>query len=120
MEEIQMFITEEYKGTSKFQLLIDLVRADEALATLIEHEYDSEMETITTIDTLDYQGIKCELRYLGYNGLYDSEYLDDDGYETDKTIFDEFSNIINGLCHEIQVGDYKIHQNKKYGFLDTI
>ncbi len=112
-----MFVSNDFKGINKIQLLIDLVRADEALATLIEHEYDCEMETITTIDMLDYMGIKCELKYLGYNDEYANEYQDEDGNPvTDCNIFDEFSNIIDGLCNEIKVGDFEIHYNKKYGW----
>ena len=37
-----MIITEECKCENKIELLIDLVRADEALATLTEREYDTK------------------------------------------------------------------------------
>lgn len=96
-----MFVTEGYQDNNKMQLLVDIVRADEALATLIEHEYDDEEQISITMKELEYLGVKCE---LGYNEC--EEY----------TIFDEFSNITEGLMNEIKNGDFEIHFNKKYGW----
>ncbi len=96
-----MFVTEGYQDNNKMQLLVDIVRADEALATLIEHEYDDEEQISITMKELEYLGIKCELGYNEYE-----EY----------TIFDEFSNITDGLMNEIKNGDFEIHFNKKYGW----
>lgn len=58
-----MIITKKCKIINKIQLLINLVRAEEALATLIEQEYDFEEESKKTIEALECQGIKCELSY---------------------------------------------------------
>ena len=46
-----MIITKKCKHESKMQLLIDIVRVDEALATLTEREYDFAEESQNTIET---------------------------------------------------------------------
>lgn len=101
-----MIITKECKYTNKIQLLIDLVRAEEALATLIEQEYDFEEESKKTIEALKSQGIKCELSY------------DNCGYtDTKESIFDELGCLINEIAEEIKNNDLKIHYNIKYGYI---
>ena len=99
-----MIITEECRK-SKMQLLIDLVRADEALATLTEHEYDFEEESKITIEALEYQGIKCELSYDNYGHT-----------NTGENVFDELGCLINKISKEIENNDLKIHYNIKYGY----
>lgn len=100
-----MIITEECKHKSKMQLLINLVRADEALATLTEREYDFEEESKITIEALEYQGIKCELKYDNYG-------------HTDKgeTVFFELECLINKISKEIENNDLEIHYNIRYGY----
>lgn len=101
-----MIITEECKCKNKIELLIDLVRADEALATLTEREYDFEEESGITIETLEYQGIKCELNYDQYGHT-----------DTGETVFDELGCLINEIAKEIKNNDLEIHYNVKYGYI---
>lgn len=100
-----MIITRDCKISNKIQLLIDLVRADEALATLTEREYDFEEESEITIEALEYQGIKCELSYDNYGHT-----------ETGESVFDELGCLINEIAKEIKNNDLKIHYNVKYGY----
>lgn len=91
-----MFINNNCRYTDKISLIIDLIRYDENLATLIELEYDYNIEIQKTMKTLEYIGISFENK-KGDN------------------IFNEFSNIINGLIYELKNNDSIIHKNKKYG-----
>lgn len=100
-----MIIARDCKISNKIQLLIDLVRADEALATLTEREYDFEEESEITIEALEYQGIKCELSYNNYGHT-----------DTGETVFDELGCLINEIAKEIKNNDLKIHYNVKYGY----
>jgi len=101
-----MIITRDCKISNKIQLLIDLVRADEALATLTEREYDFEEESKITIEALEYQGIKCELNYDQYGHT-----------EAGETVFDELGCLINEIAKEIKNNDMEIHYNVKYGYI---
>lgn len=99
-----MIITKKCKIINKIQLLINLVRAEEALATLIEQEYDFEEESKKTIEALECQGIKCGLSYnnCGYT-------------DTEESIFDELGCLINEIAEEIKNNDLEIHYNIEYG-----
>ena len=99
-----MIITKKCKIINKIQLLINLVRAEEALATLIEQEYDFEEESKKTIEALECQGIKCELSYnnCGYT-------------DTEESIFDELGCLINEIAEETKNNDLEIHYNIEYG-----
>lgn len=101
-----MIVGDNYKGINKIQLLIDLVRADEALATLIENEYDFADYSSNTIELLDDLGIECEIKYNKDTG-HTKEGL---------SIFNEFDAIINGLAKEIKNKDFIIHKNHCYGY----
>ena len=94
-----MYITKDFKE-NKIKLLINIVRADEALATLIENGYDVS-EIKTTIDCLKYQGVECERKYTGFE---------------DYSIFEEFGIIIEEICNEIKNNDMNVYFYKKYGY----
>lgn len=101
-----MIITKKCKHESKMQLLIDIVRVDEALATLTEREYDFAEESQNTIETLKNQGIECELNYNKY------------GYtDKGKNVFYELECLINKIVDEIKDNDLEIHYNIEYGYV---
>ena len=99
-----MIITNECRATNKLGLLLELTRADEALMTLLEHEYDEETEMDITLDTLDYLGLRCELE------------INRKEYPHSEPLFDELQTLCACLSEEIENNDWIIHRNKKYGY----
>lgn len=98
-----MIITKECKATNKLGLLLELTRADEALLTLLEHEYDEEIQMDITLNTLDYLGLKCELE------------INREEYPHSEPLFDEIETLCSYLFEEIENNDWVIHYDKKYG-----
>ena len=104
-----MIITEKSKErvVSKIMLFSELTRIDEALATLIENNYDDEEATIAALDMLEYYGIEMELK-LNFDNLWQ------------LPLFDELNEIRGGLIDEINNCDFEIHYNKQYGYDEPI
>ena len=104
-----MIITEKSKERvkNKVMLFSELTRIDEALATLIENNYDDEEATITALDMLEYYGIEMELK-LNFDNLWQ------------MPLFDELDKIRGGLINEINNCDFEIHYNKPYGYNEPI
>ena len=100
-----MIITRECKATNKLGLLLELTRADEALLTLIEHEYGNDYETNITEETLEYMGLKFELKRNP-----------DCDFDTSRVLFDELETLCLNLANEIEHNDWIIHYDKKYGY----
>ena len=102
-----MIITEKCKVKNKIMLFSELTRIDEALATLIENNYDDEEATISALDMLEYYGIEMELE-LNFDNLWQ------------MPLFDELNEIRGGLIDEINDCDFEIHYNKPYGYDEPI
>lgn len=85
----------------------ELTRVDEALATLIENQYDDFDAIYGALETLEYMGFKTELK-LNYDNLWA------------QPLFDEIQKIRNGLIDEIMNCDFEIHYNKPYGYNEPI
>lgn len=102
-----MIIKEESKNyfDNKLKILLELTRMDEALATLIEHDYDALEQIQITEDMLNYRGFELELK----------RNLDRE-YGSPETLFDELEEIRMGLFNEIIQNDWVIHYDKKYGY----
>lgn len=91
---------------NKVMLFSELTRIDEALATLIENNYDDEEATIAALDMLEYYGIEMELK-LNFDNLWP------------MPLFDELDKIRGGLINEINNCDFEIHYKKPYGYNRT-
>lgn len=98
-----MIITEKCKIKNKIMIFSELTRVDEALATLIENEYDDRDATYGALESLECMGFEMELK------------LNDDNLWANP-LFDEIDCIRGGLIKEINNLDFEIHYNKKYGY----
>lgn len=100
-----MIITKECRAKNKLGLLLILTRADEALLTMLEHEYDEEEQVEITEEELEYMGLEFELqRNLTRE------------YTSSAPLFDELETLCDALANEIQDNDWEIHFDKKYGY----
>lgn len=102
-----MIITEKCKIKNKIMIFSELTRVDEALATLIENQYDDVDATYGALETLECMGFKMELK------------LNDDNLWANP-LFDEIQEIRDGLIDEIMNCDFEIHYNKPYGYDEPI
>ena len=102
-----MIITERCEIKNKVMIFSELTRVDEALATLIENQYDDFDATYGALEALEYMGFKTELK-LNYDNLWT------------LPLFDEIQEIRNGLIDEINNCDFEIHYNKPYGYNEPI
>lgn len=102
-----MIITEKCEIKNKVMIFSELTRVDEALATLIENQYDDFDTTCGALETLECMGFKMELK-LNYDNLWANP------------LFDEIQEIRNGLIDEINNCDFEIHYNKPYGYNEPI
>ena len=102
-----MIITEKCEIKNKVMIFSELTRVDEALATLIENQYDDFDATCRALETLECMGFKMELK-LNYDNLWASP------------LFDEIQEIRNRLINEINNCDFEIHYNKPYGYNEPI
>ena len=102
-----MIITERCEIKNKVMIFSELTRVDEALATLIENQYDDFDAIYGALETLEYMGFKTELK-LNYDNLWA------------QPLFDEIQKIRNGLIDEIMNCDFEIHYNKPYGYNEPI
>lgn len=98
-----MIITEKCEIKNKVMIFSELTRVDEALATLIENQYDDVDATYGALETLECMGLEMELK------------LNDDNLWANP-LFDEIQEIRDGLISEIMDCDFDIHYNKKYGY----
>lgn len=98
-----MIITEKCKIKNKVMIFSELTRIDEALATLIENQYDDYDATISALESLEDMGLELELK-LNENNIWANP------------IFDEIGQIRDKLIEEISNCDLEIHYNKKYGY----
>ena len=102
-----MIITEKCKIKNKVMIFSELTRVDEALATLIENQYDDIDATYGALETLECMGFEMELE------------LNDDNLWANP-LFDELNCIRDGLIEEISNLDLEIHYNKKYGYDESL
>lgn len=102
-----MIITEKCKIKNKIMIFSELTRIDEALATLIENQYDDVDATYGALETLECMGFEMELK------------LNDDNLWANP-LFDEIDCIRDGLINEINNLDLEIHYNKKYGYNEPL
>lgn len=102
-----MIITERCEIKNKVMIFSELTRIDEALATLIENQYDDVDATYGALETLECMGFKMELK-LNYDNLWANP------------LFDEIQKIRDELIDEIMNCDFEIHYNKPYGYDEPI